>query len=608
MPLKRRTATQQSSTVTKPATAATRAQPAGPRFSPVRLFTRLIRIGICLFALYVLYQRYHAPRVSSPTPSQTPRPRGQYQAIERDEFRSTRILDALKHSYRAYERDAFGFDDYHPISKSGSNMSPTGPVGYFLVDSLDSLWIAGMHDEYQRARDWVENHLDLSVLDDKFHTFEASSHITIRVLGGLLSAYHLSGEQDSMLLEKATDLADRLLPAFETPSGLPLSFVNLARKKGLPDADNHGLISVAEAGSEQFHSTTLQLEFKYLSELTGDPVYWQVAEKAMRVIRQAPSKDGLVPIFMRPDTGHFIPSDIRLGSRGDSYYEYLLKQYLQTNKTEDVYRAMHDKGMGGIKKWLVKRSRGVGETSEGGLMFTAELQPRKNRLGEVEFVEVPKQDHLVCFLSASLLLGASTSPTLSRSLALPPLESEFDDREQDDWYIGKELLSTCVDTYTASKTGLAPEIVNFFTPYTPVRSVPAPGSPGRQWFINSRRLTAPDPPIDARNILRPETVESLFVAYRVTGDPIYREWGWTIFEAFERHCRVAAGGFASVLDVDELPVRHEDRMETFWISETLKYLLLLFAGPELLPLDQYVFNTEAHPLPIFEPTVVPLVS
>jgi mannosyl-oligosaccharide alpha-1,2-mannosidase len=75
----------------------------------------------------------------------------------------------------------------------------------------------------------------------------------------------------------------------------------------------------------------------------------------------------------------------------------------------------------------------------------------------------------------------------------------------------------------------------------------------------------PDPPIDARNILRPETVESLFIGWRLTHDPIYREWGWQIFEAFDKHCRIPSGGYASIRDVDEVPVVHEDRMETFFL-------------------------------------------
>lgn len=115
-----------------------------------------------------------------------------------------------------------------------------------------------------------------------------------------------------MLLAKAVDLADRILPAFDTPSGLPLSFVNLAQRAGIADANNRGWTSVAEAA-------TLQLEFKYLSELTGNPVYWQKAEKVMKVVRDQTRKDGLVPIFMSPETGSFIFSEIRLGSRGDSY-------------------------------------------------------------------------------------------------------------------------------------------------------------------------------------------------------------------------------------------------------------------------------------------------
>ena len=74
--------------------------------------------------------------------------------------------------------------------------------------------------------------------------------------------------------------------------------------------------------------------------------------------------------------------------------------------------------------------------------------------------------------------------------------------------------------------------------------------------------------IDGRNILRPETVESLYIAYRLTGDSIYRAWGWRIFRAFEQHCRVSEG-FVGVEDVQSVPVKHLDKMETFWLGETL---------------------------------------
>jgi mannosyl-oligosaccharide alpha-1,2-mannosidase len=94
--------------------------------------------------------------------------------------------------------------------------------------------------------------------------------VTIRVLGGLLSAYHLSG--DDLYLERATDLADRMLPVFDTPSGLPLSMINLALRQGVDNSDSPGIVSTAEAA-------TLQLEFRYLSFLTENDEYWDRAEK-----------------------------------------------------------------------------------------------------------------------------------------------------------------------------------------------------------------------------------------------------------------------------------------------------------------------------------------
>ena len=108
---------------------------------------------------------------------------------------------------------------------------------------------------------------------------------------------------------------------------------------------------------------------------------------------------------------------------------------------------------------------------------------------------------------------------------------------------------------------------------------------------------APDP--GARhNLLRPETVESLFVLYRVTGAAKWRDAGWRIFEAFERHARVPGGGYSTIADVTALPVTLRDQQESFWLAETLKYLFLLFSDSDTVPLDQWVFNTEAHPLPL----------
>lgn len=164
------------------------------------------------------------------------------------------------------ERDALGADEYHPISHKGTNLTSAGGIGYTVVDSLDTMLLMGLTPEYERARAWVEQHMDLD-RDASFNTFET----TIRVLGGLLTAYDLSGH-DQLYLDKAVDLAERMMPVFETPSGLPLSMVNLARREGVSDKDNYNLVSTAEAA-------TLQLEFKYLAQVTGKEVYWEKAER-----------------------------------------------------------------------------------------------------------------------------------------------------------------------------------------------------------------------------------------------------------------------------------------------------------------------------------------
>ena len=115
------------------------------------------------------------------------------------------------------------------------------------------------------------------------------------------------------------------------------------------------------------------------------------------------------------------------------------------------------------------------------------------------------------------MLGATSDQSTS-----PPDPSTFTADQADDFFIGQALIKTCVSLYTTTKTGLAPEIAMFFKAGEKAMMKRKGG--GRDWWINSRhgRAVGVEPPIDARNILRPETVESLFLAYRITGDPIYR--------------------------------------------------------------------------------------
>ncbi|PYH96561.1 mannosyl-oligosaccharide 1,2-alpha-mannosidase [Aspergillus ellipticus CBS 707.79] len=480
------------------------------------------------------------------------------------------VREAFTTSWDAYAKYAWGQDRFHPISKTGSQMSPKG-LGWIIVDSLDTMMIMNLTTRLTDARRWIYWNLTYNQNQD-VNTFET----TIRMLGGLLSAHylttqlsHVSSRRDHVYLSKAVDLADRLLAAYESGSGIPYASVNIGKRKGIPSHMNGGASSTAEAA-------TVQLEMKYLSNLTGDGVYWRKAEKVMEVLDNNGVQDGLVPIFVSPETGEFKYKEIRLGSRGDSYYEYLVKQYLQTN--EPIYSDMWEEALAGIQKNLVT------STKNSNLHIIAELPDGiGGRLS-------PKMDHLVCFLPGSIAIGATEGTT--------------DPQKEEQMRLARELTKTCWSQYAVTDTGLAPEIVWWEANTTDLD--PFPGSshrPPSSDYIESWRKDATIKPFDAHNLQRPETVESLFLMYRVTNDPIYRQWGWEILKALQKHTLVDDGeGHTSLNDVTKVPSEKRDNMESFWLSETLKYLYLLFSPRDFLPLTENVFNTEAHIFPQLDRT------
>jgi len=147
--------------------------------------------------------------------------------------------------------------------------------------------------------------------------------------------------------------------------------------------------------------------------------------------------------------------------------------------------------------------------------------------------------------------------------------------------LGRELMRTCYQMYNSTPTGLSPEITYFNT------------NPAVKDDLYIK-------PLDRHNLLRPETVESLFYMWRITKEQKYRDWGWNIIQAFEKYTKVPHGGYTSINNVqDTRNVQPKDKMESFFVGETLKYLFLLFSDDDqLIPIDKWVFNTEAHPLPI----------
>ncbi|KAK4136427.1 glycoside hydrolase family 47 protein [Trichocladium antarcticum] len=486
-------------------------------------------------------------------------------------------------------RYAWGYDEFRPESKTGRYMAPKG-LGWIIVDSLDTLMLMNLTSRLTRARQWLATDLTWDQ-DQDVNTFET----TIRMLGGLLSAHYLSTEYpqlapiadddagrlgEDLYLEKAKDLADRLMSAFDSASGVPYASVNLAKFKGIMSHADMGASSTAE-------TTTLQLEFKYLAKLTGEKEFWDKAEKVMQVVDDNGAKDGLVPIFIHATTGKFQGDNIRLGSRGDSYYEYLIKQYLQTNKQEPVYGEMWRETLQGVRKHLITYSEPSRFTIIG------------ERPGGLDGALSPKMDHLVCFMPGTIALAATGGLTEEEARKLP----SWTKQDEADMRLARELMQTCWGMYKFMATGLAAEITYFNTANPPLPES-APHNPPAEFDPSPEAEWRKDFTVklfDSHNLQRPETVESLFYMWRITGEPNYREWGWEMFKSFMNHTAVAdGGGFTSLSNANTIPPTSRDNMESFWLAETLKYFYLLFSPDDLLPLDKMVLNTEAHPLPRFD--------
>ncbi|PIN04680.1 1, 2-alpha-mannosidase [Handroanthus impetiginosus] len=488
--------------------------------------------------------------------------------------RQQRVKEAFMHAWSGYRNSAMGYDELMPLSHRG--IDGLGGLGATIVDALDTAMIMGVDEAVHEAGSWIEKHLPERI-DGKgqVNLFET----TIRVLGGLLSAYHLSGGEHAgnastkgpkpvVYLENAKNLADHLLIAFtSSPSAIPFSDVVLRDRAAHPAPD--GLSSTAEASS-------LQLEFNYLSSLTGDPKYAAETMKVLEHMKTLPKVKGLVPIYINPHSGEFRGENIRLGSRGDSYYEYLIKVWLQNQGSDLTYlHDMYKESMKGVKELLVRKS------VPNGLVFVGELP--YGHQGAFS----PKMDHLVCFLPGTLALGATKG--IAKEKAMRENLLNFEDLEN--LKLAEDLAKTCFEMYSVTSKGLAPEIA-YFNMEGHSEGGPGGGNKNSK-YVNDIIIK----PADRHNLLRPETVESLFYLFRITEDLKYREWGWEIFEAFEKYTKVDSG-YTSLDDVTVLPPQRRDKMETFFLGETLKYLYLLFGDRDVIPLDEYVFNTEAHPFPI----------
>jgi len=436
------------------------------------------------------------------------------------------IKQAFLFAWKGYEQHAWGKDELRPVDGGSHNWMG---LGLTIVDSLDTLLIMDLQDEFNKARTWVNDNLKFDI-PNPVSFFET----TIRILGGLLSAYELSG--DKMFLEKADQLGSKLLPAFRTKNGLPHTTINLLTGVSTNPTWSGGSGILSEMG-------TVQLEFTYLAHHTNKPIYKEKALKVFDILSTIQKNNGLYSIYINIESLTFSRNHVSLGAMGDSFYEYLIKIWFLTDKTLVKYRSMYDEAIDNIKNYLIKKS------DPSSLTYIAEYIG--NSIDH-------KMDHLVCFAGAMFAIGSLDSP------------------RSDDMEIAKEITKTCYELYNRTTTGISGELVRF--------------QPGKDFFI----------PTNARYyLLRPETVESFFVLWRKTHDPIYREMGWQVFQSINKYCKTTYG-YSGIRDVTSTNPQFDNVQQSFFLAETLKYLFLLFSDDSLIPLDKYVFNTEAHPLGVLK--------
>ena len=512
--------------------------------------------------------------------------------------RAKEVHEAIQHSWRGYRKYAFGADTLRPVT-NGSLNDLVGMAGT-MVDALDTLLLAGEYDEYLYAEAWITSHLLVDQSED-VNLFET----TIRVIGGLLSAYELTGvlmeqpagrvlrqhSRRAGLLRVAADLADRLAVAWQHEGApIPYSTVGLASGK----ASNPSW----EPATSTSEVLTLQLEWYKLAELTGNATYAQLASASMAHVLAHPPKAGdwLLPMYIHPVTGQWRSTHITWGARVDSAYEYMLKQWMLAGgrhipaHTTDTPGGEHD--IATPAHWHALRD--AYDTAVAAALddLARDWQPvdepepavllaEKRTTGKLEY----KMDHLVCFAGGMFALGAVTAP-----------DTVAPDTQAAIWRAARGVTRTCAAMYNLTESRLAPEIVRWDT--MPEReeagaaadaaavSGPARADAGMRMKVD---------PGAKHNLLRPETLESMFILYRLTGECEWAERAWAIFQAFNTTSRTAAG-FSNVRDVTASPVELADKMETFWLAESLKYLYLTFAPPSRLSLKHWVFNTEAHPL------------
>ncbi|GAA5834942.1 hypothetical protein JCM11251_002067 [Rhodosporidiobolus azoricus] len=542
--------------------------------------------------------------------------------FEEETLRRDWVKRAFMHAWSGYSKYAYGHDELSPVSNLWSdNYNGWGAT---LVDSLDTLLLMNMSHEYNLARQHVaaidftylvpsgsktfstslppiekmeipaakvtkEDEEEKKWSDPRLrHAFDQKSPSTIswfetliRYLGSLISAHELSGG-DPLMLDRARELADWLLPSFSTKHGFPMNRYPIGYN---PDGRKSGRAVLAEVGS-------CILEMTKLSMLTGDNVYFEAAQRVMDVLdtgfasaqpppedpkeRAGPNYRGrlgtLLPTHLDPAFPSMLQGEYTMGGLTDSFYEYLIKQAQLTSFSSDQYPRMYEEAIDSAYEHLIRPIKSVPGREDLTTIGTVAWGAWKNEM-----------QHLTCFAGGMLGLGA-------KLLARPH-----------DLETGINVTNTCVWIYESSATGIGGEATTFYDENEPSRWAVVDKPDGSGKVCTPRGSPVGVREANRRQIGRPETIESVFYMYRLTGDRKWQDIGWTMFVNWVASA-ITESGFATIRHVQHSPAQQDDSMESFVLGETLKYYYLLFSPLDFVSLDDWVFSTEAHPLWIPKPS------
>uniref|UniRef100_A0A1Q3G2S9 alpha-1,2-Mannosidase n=1 Tax=Culex tarsalis TaxID=7177 RepID=A0A1Q3G2S9_CULTA len=449
---------------------------------------------------------------------------------ERNELKEE-AREMFYHAYRAYMDKAYPADELMPLSCTGRfrGVTPSrgdlddvlGNFSMTLVDTLDTLVILGDLEEFERA-------VKLVIKDVKFDNDIVVSvfETNIRMVGGLLSAHilaeYVQKQADVMmwyrgeLLEMAKDLGYRLLPAFNTSTGIPHARVNLKHGMKVESLRHSRETCTACAG-------TILLEFAALSRLSGEPIFEAKAHAAMDALwKMRHRSSDLMGTVLNVHSGDWIRRESGVGAGIDSYYEYCLKSYILLG--DERYLARFNRHYNAIMKYI----------SQGPMLLDVQMHRPHTKTRNF-------MDALLAFWPGLQVLSGDLKPAVQTH----------------------EMLYQVMQMHT-----FIPEAFTYDFQV--------------HW---------------GQHHLRPEFIESTYFLYRATGDHYYLQAGKKALKALQKHARVPCG-YAAVNDVRT--GKHEDRMDSYVLSETFKYLYLLFSDPSdlLLNIENFIFTTEAHLLPL----------